>query len=369
MEEFMSKFESDSNSYIVSEAYGSSDEAVYHFGVNNSYTNRSIPCYLVTTDGAFPVVQFPSIILYLEASIGYLLNEKEVLLCDINSIPKKEELYSRNKGLLELDILEKKRVAILGLGSFGSFIAVELAKAGVGEFILIDFDRLEPSNIARHFCGIPDLGRLKVDAVRDAIYSKNPFAKITSLAKNINDLSNELEGIILEADLVICVTDNNRSRFNINEIALKLNKTVLYGRAITRAEGGDVFRMKGNAGPCYCCLIGDDGKMKFSGEEEISSERQTSELPAYVTEADRNARIQPGLSADIMPICNLLVKLALMELSDSDEELNYPFYIWANRRENFYSNWSAFDKQDKRPTILRWYGVRISKNPECSVCS
>lgn len=369
MEDLVSKLKSDPNSYVVSEAFGSNDEAVYHLGVDNSYTNKSIPCYLVSIDSVFPCVQFPSIMLYPEAGIGYILNDNGVLLCDINSIPKKEELYSRNKGLLELDLLEKKRVAIIGLGSFGSFIATELAKAGVGEFTLVDFDRLEPSNIARHICGVPDLGRLKVDAVRDAIYSKNPYAKIKSVAKNINDLSNQLEQIILEADLVICVTDNNRSRFNINETALKLNKTVLYGRAITRAEGGDVFRMKGNAGPCYCCLIGDDGKMKFSGDEEISSTRQTSELPAYVSDADRNATIQPGLSADIIPICNLLVKLALMELSNSTEELSYPFYIWANRRENFYSNWSAFDKQDKRPTILRWYGVRIGKNPECGVCS
>ena len=55
---------------------------------------------------------------------------------EINYIPAKAELYSRNKGILEIGILENKRVMIVGLGSFGSQIAIELAKAGVGNFAL-----------------------------------------------------------------------------------------------------------------------------------------------------------------------------------------------------------------------------------------
>ena len=47
---------------------------------------------------------------------------------------------------LELNILEGKRVMIVGLGSFGSQIAIELAKAGVGHFALMDFDRVELHN-------------------------------------------------------------------------------------------------------------------------------------------------------------------------------------------------------------------------------
>ena len=83
---------------------------------------------------------------------------------DVNFIPSHQELYSRNKGILEINILETKRVMIVGLGSFGSQIAIELAKAGVGSFSLFDFDRVELHNLARHTCTINDLGRLKIDA-------------------------------------------------------------------------------------------------------------------------------------------------------------------------------------------------------------
>ena len=52
-----------------------------------------------------------------------------------------DEIYSRSNGLIENGALLKKRGLIIGLGSFGSVIAVDLAKAAVGSFALMDFDR------------------------------------------------------------------------------------------------------------------------------------------------------------------------------------------------------------------------------------
>ena len=84
----------------------------------------------------------------------------------------------------------------MGLGSGGAPIAVELAKAGVGHFILIDFDRIELHNISRHICGVNELGRLKVNAVKDAILLKNPYAQVETLAIDINRHLDELERCI-----------------------------------------------------------------------------------------------------------------------------------------------------------------------------
>ena len=59
----------------------------------------------------------------------------------------REELYARSSGLIENGVLANRRVLIVGLGSFGGTIAVELAKAAVGEFAIMDFDRLEVHNV------------------------------------------------------------------------------------------------------------------------------------------------------------------------------------------------------------------------------
>jgi molybdopterin/thiamine biosynthesis adenylyltransferase len=276
---------------------------------------------------------------------------------------------------LEIGTLEEKSVLIVGLGSFGSNIAVELSKSGIGKFILIDMDFLELQNIARHQCGINDLGRFKTKAVRDLILQKNPYAKVETHEVSINDNLLLLRELMTTADLTICATDTNRSRHNINQMAIELNKTVIFGRAVTRAEGGDVFILRGNKKPCYACLINDDGTMKYSSEEEISSVRQVSELlPAYVSPQEKDSFIQVGLSSDILPICNMMVKLALIELSQNtpsilasqSQELNYNYYFWANRRTQNYLNYSPFNTSKGMPTILKWYGVTVPGNEDCT---
>ncbi len=296
---------------------------------------------------------------------------------EVNFIPSKKELYSRNKGILEINILESKRVMIIGLGSFGSQIAIELAKAGVGSFSLFDFDRVELHNLARHTCTIDDLGRLKTDAIYDAIKGKNPYAKVDKFPININDDIPLLNEEIAKADLVICATDNNKSRFNISEALVKQQHVGIFGRAVTRAEGGDVFRYR-PGGPCYCCLIGAGFYDPDSDEiTDLVSARRDGRIPAYASEEDANAMVQVGLSADIEPICNLMIKLSLMELSRGsvsgikclESELVYDYYMWANRRERRHASWAPLPNAANRPTILRWYGARIPKDEQCPLCS
>ena len=179
------------------------------------------------------------------------------------------------------------------------------------------------------------------------------------------------------ADIVICATDNNDSRYLISKGLYDYKKVGIFGRAITRAVGGDVFRYK-PGGPCYCCLLGTH--VIDPHNEEVSSleaGRRSGAIPAYASEADANAIVQVGLSIDIEPICNMMLKLALLELSRGEnsgiqsleEDLKYDAYIWANRRDNNFANWHPFYKSGSKQTILKWYGITIPKDEYCAICS
>lgn len=306
-------------------------------------------------------------------SVYVLYNGQKI---EVSIIPAKADLYSRNKGLLELNILENKRVMIVGLGSFGSQISIEFAKAGVGHFALMDFDRVELHNLSRHTAVTHDLGRLKTNVLTDAIMGKNPYASVEQFPIDINDYPDLLIEQCSKADIVICATDNNRSRFNLSEALVKTGKTGILGRAITRAEGGDVFIYR-PGGPCYCCLIGN-GWYNASIEEITNEEsaRRDGKIAAYVSAKDADAMIQVGLSTDIEPMCNMMVKLALIELSRGtssgisslEDEFVYSYYIWANRRERNYTNWASFANPGQLPTIMRWYGVDIERDEGCALC-
>lgn len=308
---------------------------------------------------------------------SFYIEFNNVFECEIKIVPEKSELYSRSKGLLETDSLSKKTVGIVGLGSGGSPIAVELAKAGIGKFVLIDFDRIELSNVSRHICGTNDLGRLKTYAVRDAILQKNPYAEITTLEIDVNKFPTECSEALSNVDLIMCASDNDRSRFFLNEIALKYKIPAIFGRAITRAIGGDVLRVRPFEGPCYSCLYSQNIRSEGGDDEEVSQEQQAKKLlPDYTSDKEIKTVIQVGLASDIAPISNFMVKLALVELSKGldtgikslEEDFISDFYIWANRRENIYESWSKLEFNFNKPSILRWYGAKVSKDPNCMVC-
>jgi molybdopterin-synthase adenylyltransferase len=308
----------------------------------------------------------------------YLIkSNNEIIACDVRLIPEKSDLYSRSKGLLETDLLASKCVGIVGLGSGGSPVAVELAKAGVGRFVLIDFDRIELGNLSRHICGINDLGRLKTLAVKSAILQKNPHASVATLEIDVNRNPGECSSSLAGVDLIICASDNDRSRFLLNEISLRHKIPSIFGRAITRATGGDVLRVRPFAGPCYNCLYSQNIRGSGGDDEEISQTSQAKRLlPDYTSEEDAQAAVQVGLSSDIMPISNFMIKLALVELSRGlnsgirslEDDLVADFYIWANRRDAVYENWSKLEFNFNKPSILRWYGARVNRDPNCLVC-
>ena len=84
----------------------------------------------------------------------------------------------RRSSILETTILKDKTVLCIGLGTGGAHVVVELAKCGVGRFLLVDRDRLSVGNVVRHPGGISQVGRSKVNVVRDLILDKNPNAQV-----------------------------------------------------------------------------------------------------------------------------------------------------------------------------------------------
>ena len=98
-------------------------------------------------------------------------------LIKYRTVLAQEECVSRNGERLET--LADKRVAIIGLGSVGSKIAVSLARAGVQRFDLVDADILHGSNLQRHDGDWRSVGVHKVDAVANRIRLVSPSAKVT----------------------------------------------------------------------------------------------------------------------------------------------------------------------------------------------
>lgn len=292
---------------------------------------------------------------------------------DVHFVDLQPELALRRSSLLETDILKDKTVLLVGLGTGGGHAAVELAKCGVGRFDLVDADRLTVGNVVRHAGGLSQVGRLKVNVMRDMIHDKNPDAQVTVHPFEVTSENvGTIRPLIARADVVICGTDNRPSKLLINRLCIEENKVALFGGAFRRAYGGQVLRVHPKTSPCHECFV--SAMPEESTDEEISSQA-AADAVAY---SDLPVAVEPGLSLDVLPIANMLTKLALMELvADTNSTLKIlkadyaaPWYLWLNRPEpgTQYADWPPMSESSDEMTINRWYGVDLARDVDCPVC-
>ena len=102
----------------------------------------------------------------------------------------KEEIYSALEERHGKDNQKKfaaASVVVCGLGGLGSNIAVSLARAGIGNIHLIDFDRVDVSNLNRQQYFVSQLGEYKTDALLNNLKNISPYTVITSQCVKLND--------------------------------------------------------------------------------------------------------------------------------------------------------------------------------------
>lgn len=165
--------------------------------------------------------------------------------------------YSRHILLPELGEagqrrLKGTRILIIGAGGLGSPVALYLAAAGVGALGLVDFDRVDLSNLQRQLLyGTHDVGRSKVDAARDRLADINPHVEVITHAERLSAAN--CRRVLEPYDVIIDGTDNFGTRYLVNDACVFMGKPNVHG-CIFRFEG-QVSVFWSPRGPCYRCLF------------------------------------------------------------------------------------------------------------------
>lgn len=118
---------------------------------------------------------------------------------------KESEIVKRcTPGICEK--LKKVRVGIAGAGGIGSNVAVSLARSGIGEITIVDFDKVEASNLNRQQYFIDDIGKYKVYALKEIIKRINPYVNVNSFVDKLED--ENIMSYFKDVDIVIEAFDN-----------------------------------------------------------------------------------------------------------------------------------------------------------------
>lgn len=189
---------------------------------------------------------------------------------------KERERYARHLVLKEVgeagqEKLLNSKVLIIGTGGLGSPASAYLTAAGIGTLGLVDFDKVDLSNLQRQLIHMTkNIGKPKLTSAKETLNNINPDMNIITYNeyldhKNISDIINDQD-----YDFVLDCTDNFQSKFLINDTCVAFKKPFSHGGVI-RFSGQTMTYVPGK-GPCYRCVFVNpplDGTIKTSKQVGI----------------------------------------------------------------------------------------------------
>lgn len=167
------------------------------------------------------------------------------------------ERYARHLILPEIGVCGQIKICstsvlCIGAGGLGSPVILYLAAAGIGKIGIVDFDKVDLSNLHRQVLHSTfDIGMAKTESAREAIKKINPDVQVELFNTKLTS-QNALE-IIEKFDIVVDGSDNFPTRYLVNDACVMLKKPNVYG-SIFRFEGQASLFAPHLGGPCYRCL-------------------------------------------------------------------------------------------------------------------
>lgn len=272
-----------------------------------------------------------------------------------------DNLFARIKGLFDVEAFSEFNVFIAGCGSGGGQVALQLAMSGIKHFSLVDKQNMKIENVIRHVCGLRYLGQRKIDALEDVLLDRNPAIIVRKFEQDILQWRG-LEEEIQRSHLVVLATDDDSTRYLINELCVRTETPFVVGKVFTRGIGGEVFAFRPREGGCLACLEGVLERTRFrDGVREIDLASEEERERMYGLDP-HEIKDSPGLSVDIGFITLFHVRYVMEALARLALKrpkflpiITENYVVWGNRAVHPFSK--NFELQ--RITLRQQEGCRV----------
>ena len=238
--------------------------------------------------------------------------------------------YSRHLLLEEIDVdgqekLLRSHALVIGAGGLGSAAAPYLATAGVGHITLMDHDEVDLTNLQRQIMHTESsIGKSKVISGKEFLQRLNSSIQIETIQAKVT--SSLLDDLLPSVNIVLDCTDNFLTRHLINTACVQHQIPLISGSALKFDGQVSVFDPRLSSSPCYACIFSPDERF-----EEVSCSSM-------------------GIFSPLVGIIGAMqAAQALQVLIGFGESLIGRMLLWNGRT-------TQVDE------------IRISRNPDCSVC-
>jgi len=219
------------------------------------------------------------------------------------------------------NILKEIKVCIIGCGSIGSRVAMGLVEAGAKTLLLIDPEKLDIGNIARHLCGANYVDNYKVEAVKRHIEQHFPYSEIATIAGDILEVFEKRINEVVSCDLVISAVGelNINRRLNILACSREGFPPVIFSFIEAYGIASHSLLVNAQSGGCFECSLDNDLKFKYCVAAFGDKQPETQEAGCQTT-------FLPYSSEDTKMAASIVIRQTIEALST--EYLKSQHKVW-----------------------------------------
>lgn len=185
--------------------------------------------------------------------------------------------YSRLEGAIDAQIMQDAHIVCIGIGGANQ-ICESLVRNGLGHLTVVDFDKVDKSNLATQGFYISDIGKSKVKALEGHLRNINPSIDYRGFESDFLKMdAEELKSTMEKADLLLMMTDNFFAQARGNKVALKYNVPSIFAMMYERARCSEIsFTIPGVTPGCHRCAVSSRYKAYEEGfKNDVTSTGST----------------------------------------------------------------------------------------------
>ena len=265
----------------------------------------------------------------------------------------RQAYFKRVRDILNPEQARGETLTFIGVGSGGARAAEEATRFGPGRIILVDRpdERLEEHNVIRHVLGYRDLGRLKVEALREHILNINPACDVETAALDVTVETERLAELVARSTQVYLCTDNERSKHVVNEAVVRAGIPMIFAAVFDGGCGGEAGRVM-PGGACYACMAAYLNRSDRFDEQKA----ETFDYSRPAAEEKSTA----ALNIDIAQIALIQARIGLLTMlakHDTTADFRGNYILFGNRPvEGLF------------PKMLCSDIWEIPRDPNCMIC-
>lgn len=194
---------------------------------------------------------------------------------------------SRLAGSVDVQLLARSHVVCIGIGGANG-ICESLVRCGLGSLTVIDFDNVDKSNLTTQGYYIEDVGKAKVDALGNRLFTINPNLKFKGMNANFLQLKQAaLKDLVAEADLLLMMTDDFHAQAKGNKLALKYSIPTIFAIMYEKAKACEItFTIPGITPACHRCAVSSRYRAYDNGyKNDVTSAASTIFHTQYLNSA------------------------------------------------------------------------------------